>query len=72
MKPYYEMCYTHLKDFRSITCKDVQRLTDTNCPHTVIKQLRDRGLLTNKPKDVKVNGKWFRVHFTPNDIGELI
>ena len=53
----------HLERFGEITCFDIQEITNTTCPHDVIRDLRNKGYLGGYEKKKNSNGKYYRVHF---------
>lgn len=59
---YCEMVLKYLEENGCITNGDIIRITNTNCPHSVIRDLRKKGIVLTE-KTVTRNGKTFKIYF---------
>ena len=59
---YWRKALQHLEQTGKITCQDIINITHTNCPHSVIRDLKKQGI-SLREEVKKVNGKTFKVFF---------
>lgn len=60
-KPYWKQAFDFLKDNGQITNQDIIRITNTNCPHSVIRDMRKRGINFKEKMETR-NGKQFKIY----------
>ena len=60
---YWKDVLPILEEKGSITCYEVQRITNTTAPHSVIKDLKDKGYIGGYEDKVGESGKTFREHY---------
>ena len=58
---YWKQAFDFLKEKGEITNQDIIRITNTNCPHSVIRDMRKRGINFKEKMNSK-NGKQFKVY----------
>ena len=65
MISYWRQTLEYLENHGKITCQDIINLTHTNCPHSVIRDLRKNGIPL-KEEIKSRNGNSFKVYFLEN------
>lgn len=62
MKSYWEIAFDYLLKYGKITNQDVIQITSTNCPHSVIRDMKKHGVKLNEITEQN-NGKKYKVYF---------